>query len=285
MIMDSQKQTDVQKAIDEMGLLDNTRLEELIKEMNQGWVEADKQQEFLEELKKSILHLPVIMSDEMFEELENSNKGEISTFSKEVGYSINSLRIGEDEFAVPLFTSKELMEGIGLQSSVIMMPVEMLVDMLKDSERYSRVIINPYTDLDVQMPYASFINLFNEITDTEKEAMDQLIELLRKHSMEVEENVRAVFRDNENIMRKSVMNGLFVANIPFKASSNPDFQKELKYTNIILIPKGKKILYVGGMVSEDVFNVIIAPKTEFEFVEELDEFTTVWKVGAQPFYD
>lgn len=283
--MDSQKETDVQKAIDKLGLLDNTRLEELISEMNQGWVETDKQQEFFEELKKSILHLPVIMSDEMFDELENSNKGGISYFSKDVGYSINSLRISENEFAVPLFTSKELMECIGLQSSVIMMPVEMLVDMLKDSKRYSRIIINPYTDLDVQIPFQSFINLFHEITDTEKEAMNQLIELLQKYSIELEENIKVVFRDNENIMKKSTINGVFVANIPFKASSNPNFQKELKYTNIILIPMHKKILHVGGMVSEDVFDTIIAPKTEFEFVEQLDEVTIVWKVGAQPFYD
>ena len=65
----------------------------------------------------------------------------------------------------------------------------------------------------------------------------------------------------------------------------PDFQKELKYTNIILIPKNKKIFYLGGIVSKDVFDTIIAPETEFELVEELDEFTTVWKVGKQPFYD
>ena len=52
-----------------------------------------------------------------------------------------------------------------------------------------------------------------------------------------------------------------------------------------MIPKNKKILYLGGIVSKDVFDTIIAPETEFELVEEIDEFTTVWKVGKQPFYD
>ena len=38
-------------------------------------------------------------------------------------------------------------------------------------------------------------------------------------------------------------------------------------------------------MDKDVFDTVIAPETEFEFVEELDEFTRVWGVGKQPFYD
>ena len=45
------------------------------------------------------------------------------------------------------------------------------------------------------------------------------------------------------------------------------------------------MLYVGDGGHEDFFDTIIAPETEFEIVEEVNEFTTVWKCGAQPFYD
>ena len=117
------------------------------------------------------------------------------------------------------------------------------------------------------------------------EALKQLLALLKAHSIEVEEDMTAVFRFDEDIMKNQAIDSIFVANVPFKASSNPDFEKELKYTNRILIPKGKKILYLKGMVPENVFDIIIAPLTEFELVEEPDEFTRVWRCGAQPFYD
>ncbi len=49
--------------------------------------------------------------------------------------------------------------------------------------------------------------------------------------------------------------------------------------------KTKKIVYIGNVVDDDHYDTIIAPETEFEFVEDIDEFTSVWKCGAQPFYD
>ena len=42
---------------------------------------------------------------------------------------------------------------------------------------------------------------------------------------------------------------------------------------------------MGNVVDEDDWDTIIAPGSEFEQVKELDEFTTVWKCRAQPFYD
>lgn len=279
------EETDTLKAIKKSGILDNTHLEELIGEMNQGWVEPSKQEEFVEEFKKSVLHLPVIMSDEMMDEIKRNGPGEVSSFSKEVGYDINYLTYDGDKRAVPLFTSKEMMESTGLVSSTIVLSMERLRDMLEQSDRYSMVVVNPYTPLDVQMPINSFLNLFREVPDEEMEALKQLLALLKAHSIEVEEDMTAVFRFDEDIMKNQAIDSIFVANVPFKASSNPDFEKELKYTNRILIPKGKKILYLKGMVPENVFDIIIAPLTEFELVEEPDEFTRVWRCGAQPFYD
>ena len=59
----------------------------------------------------------------------------------------------------------------------------------------------------------------------------------------------------------------------------------MKYLNILLMPKTSRIVYTGDFVDENAYDVIIAPGSEFEEVENIDEFTTVWKCRAQPFYD
>ena len=266
-------------------MVDNSRLEELIKEMDEGFVGPGKREEFHELLKKSQLFMPVVFSQNMDDALENNRPGEIFVPEGPVGFDINYIKLQGNERAIPLFTSNELLESTGLQSSTIAIFMSDLVKMLKESNRYSLVAINPFTDLLVQIPFSSFLALFNEISTEQKEAMDKLIHLLKTQYIATPQNIKVVFRDNENYMKKQAINGLFAPTIPFKASSFPDFQKELKYTNIILIPKNKKILYLGGIVSKDVFDTIIAPETEFKLVEEIDEFTTVWKIGKQPFYD
>lgn len=266
-------------------MVDNSRLEELIKEMDEGFIGPGKREEFNDLLKKSQLFMPVVFSQNMEDAVENSHPGEIFVPEGQVGFDINYIKLAGNERAVPLFTSEELIESVGLQSSTIAIFMSDLVKMLKESNRYSLVAINPFTDLLVQIPFSSFLALFNEMSAEQKEAMDKLIRLLKTQSISTPQNIKVVFRDNENYMKKQAINGLFAPSIPFKASSFPNFQKELKYTNIILIPKNKKILYLGGIVSKDVFDTIIAPETEFELVEEIDEFTTIWKIGKQPFYD
>lgn len=265
--------------------VDNSRLEELIKDMDEGFVGPEKREEFHQLFKKSQLFMPVIFSKNMDDALENNVPGEIFVPEGQIGFDINYIKMAGDERALPLFTSIEMMESIGLQSSNIAIFMSDLVNMLKQSNRYSLVVINPYTDLLVQIPMDSFLALFNEISAEEKEAMNKIIHLLKTQFIVTHQNIKVVFRDNENYMKKQSINGRFAPTVPFKASSIPNFQKELKYTNIILIPKNKRILYLGGIVSEDVFDTIIAPETEFEMVEELDEFTTIWKIGKQPFYD
>ena len=264
--------------------VDNSRLEELIKEMDEGLIDPKKREEFFELFKESNLYMPVILGDEWFDDIENFEPGTIRTTGENAGFDINYIKLDGDEKAVPLFTSNELMESTGLKSSAIALFMSDLADMLKQTKRYSWVLINPYTDLDVHMPLESFLGLFNEMTLEQREAMDRLIFLLKTQSIEIGQNIKVVFRCEEDVMKERAVNGVFVTDIPFKASSFPDFQKELKYTNIILIPKHKRILYLGGIVDKDVFDTVIAPGTEFELVEEPDEFTRVWGVGKQPFY-
>ena len=264
--------------------VDNSRLEELLKEMDAGLVEPAKKEEFLKLFKESQLFMPIILSDEWLKGIEDSKPGETRTVGENAGFSINYLKLEGDKRAVPLFTSTELMESTGLQSSCIAFYMEDLADMLKQTDKYSLVAINPLTNLEAGMPIDSFLNLF-ESADEEEEVIKNILAILEKHSVVLEENISLVFRSDENFMKEQAVNGIFVPHVPFRASTNPDFQKELKYTNILLIPEGKRILFVGSVVGEDAFNTFIAPLTEFEIVEEVDEFTTVWKIGAQPFYE
>ena len=45
--------------------VDNSRLEELIKEMDEGLIDPKKREEFFELFKKSNLHMPVILGDDI----------------------------------------------------------------------------------------------------------------------------------------------------------------------------------------------------------------------------
>ena len=83
--------------------VDNSRLEELIKEMDQGWVSSEKQEEFLELFKKSNLYMPVVLGDEWFEGIEDSKPGEIRTTGENAGFDINYIKLNDGKRAVPLF--------------------------------------------------------------------------------------------------------------------------------------------------------------------------------------
>lgn len=103
--------------------------------------------------------------------------------------------------------------------------------------------------------------------------------------MELEEDTALFVRESEPFMKNDAIDGVFRPEIPFNVSTKKDFHDHLEYLNILLMPKSKKIVYIGDVVDDDHYNVIIAPDTEFEFVKDIDEFTSVWKCGAQPFYD
>lgn len=148
--------------------IDNSKLEELLKEMDKGLVEGEKKEKFLELLKKSQLLMPVIFSNNMNEEVENFNVGKAFIPKEQIGFKINYIKLKGDEKAVPLFTSDELMKSINLQSSSFALYMEDLASMLKQTDKYSFVSINPFTNLEAGMPLSSFLNLFKE-TDVEKE--------------------------------------------------------------------------------------------------------------------
>ena len=142
---------------------DNSQLEELLKEMDKGLVEGEKKEKFLELLKKSQLILPVILSKNMDEAAESFFAGK-KTFEPtgQIGFNINYIKLEGDKKAIPLFTSDQLMKSINLVSSSMAFYMEDLAYMLKQTDKYSNIIINPFTNLEAGMPISSFLNLFKE---------------------------------------------------------------------------------------------------------------------------
>lgn len=267
-------------------LADNSKLEEMIKNMDMGYVGPSKEKdEFLKLFKESQLFMPVIMSDDFFENIEDSRPGDVFTTTERSGFDINYITYDEDKKGVCLFTSDEMMEASGLRSSVIGMYMSDLADLLKQTDRYSMIFINPFTDLYVDMPMESFLNLFKEPSEEQKKLLDYLenmLDILKEHSIELEENITLFFRHDENVMVENAVDGVFVPDLPFSVSSNPKYGEGLKYTNILLMPKSKKVLPLGPEVELDV---VIAPGTEFKLEDTMDGTQNLWMCGAQPFYD
>ena len=143
-----------------MDLMNNSKLEELIKRFN-AEPNSQTQNEFLSELVRSQLFLTVVMSEEMFDEIKKFEAGEVQTFDEEVGFSINYLTGEGGKKAVPLFTDAKLMDETDIESSAIVLQMSHLAGMLKQSNgKYSDILINPFTGLEIGMPVDVFISLF-----------------------------------------------------------------------------------------------------------------------------
>ena len=262
-------------------MVDNSRLEKLM----ESEITPDMQREFFSILKESQLFMPVTFSENMFEGIEDSKPGDVCQPKGPAGFDINYLTDNEGNRAVPLFTSDGMMEKAGLRSSVIAIFMSDLADMLKQSDRYAVVAINPFTEFDINMPVGAFLSLFEDPSEGRGDMLknfEELLEIIRKHSVELEENATLFIRSDENFMVENAVDGVFVAQMPFYVSSNPKYGEGLKYTNILLMPEGKRILPLDPDMD---LNIIIAPGTEFRLEDTLDETQNLWMCKAQPFFD
>lgn len=278
--MDDKKLEELKKE----AMVDNSKLEEILEKE----ITPEMEHEFFKILKKSQLYLPISPSANMFEGIENAKEGDVFETKGQAGFDINYLTDANGNKAVPLFTSDEAMNEAGVRSSTMVMYAEDIADLLKQSDRYRIIAINPFTAHDINMPIQAFLGLFEEPTEEAKKLRDTLnviLNILKEKYIELEDDYTFYVRDAEPFMKENAFDGVFVPNIPFNVSSRKDFKEELKYLNILIMPKSSKIVYTGDVVDENSWDTIIAPGSEFEHVEDLDEFTSVWKCRAQPFYD
>ena len=176
--MDKQKLDELKKE----AIVDNSRLEELIKQD----ITPQMQKEVFEELRKSRLFLPVDFGQDAFKGIEDTKPGDEIEGPK--GFNIQFLTDDDGNKAVPLFTSPEMMEKAGARTSVIVMYMSDLADMLRQTDRYSVIAINPFTEFDLNMPIGAFLAQFDgdklEITDIKN---DRVRELLAKRDLSDDE--------------------------------------------------------------------------------------------------
>ncbi len=260
--------------------VDNSRLEEMMKRK----ITPENERKFFEIFKESQLFLPVIYSNNIFEDIEKVKVGDVIEPKGQISFDINYITDSEGNKAVPLFTSSEILESVAKSSSIAIYMSD-LAEMLKQSDRYSIIAVNPFTEFDIVMPIQAFFDLFEEPSEEQKkfiESLNKILELLEEHSIELEDNTTLFVRNDENFMIENSVDGIFTPNIPFYASSNPEYGQDLKYTNILLMPKSKKILPIGPDMDLDI---VIAPGTEFELQDVMDKTQNLWMCGKQPFYD
>lgn len=142
--------------------IDNSRLEELTKEE----ITPIMQFEFLNILKESRLYLPVSYSKNMFEGIENAKVGDVIEPAGQIGFNIEFLTDDKGNKSVPLFTSDEMMEAAGFRRSVYVLYMSDLADMLKQTDKYSLIVINPFTDYTISIPMEAFLSLFDDERET-----------------------------------------------------------------------------------------------------------------------
>ncbi|WP_407376864.1 SseB family protein [Methanobrevibacter sp.] len=174
--------------------VDNSRLEELIKQD----ITPEMQKEVFEVLKQSRLFLPVDFGPDAFKDIENTKPGD--RIEGPSGFSIQFLTDHEGRKAVPLFTSEEMMKEAGARTSVMVMYMGDLADMLKQTDRYSVIAINPFTQFDLNMPIEAFLSQFSDEIDIEDIRNDELREFL--HEKDWSDNDVKEFGDK---LLKSIM--------------------------------------------------------------------------------
>lgn len=170
MMMDEEKLEELKQET----VVDNSELEELMKQD----ITPKMQKEVLEILKESRLYLPVDFGNVESLDFDNVKPGD--EIEGPSGFNIQFLTDHEGRKAVPLFTSDEMMRKAGARTSAMVIYTSDLADMLKQSDRYSIITINPFTEFDLNMPIEAFLSLF----DTEPVIdNDELKELLSKKEM------------------------------------------------------------------------------------------------------
>lgn len=248
-------------------VVDNSNLEEMIKQE----ITPQMQEEVFEILKDSRLLVPVSFVEE--DESEDSSKG----------FGINYVE-EEDDIIVPLFTSSEMVGEAEIDSAIMAIDTSDLAELIRKTDGFSMVSINPFTDYDLNMPVDVFLNLFYP-DESFKQSLSTVSELLKEKSIELDKDCVFYLRSDDDFMKKDAVDGVFTPKLPFNVSSQKYFKEDCEFLNILIMPKSMHVLFVGKIVSDDFFDIIIAPETRFDYLDDLDEFTRVWKCSAQPFYD
>ena len=157
--------------------IDNSRLEEMMGRE----ITPQMQREVLEILKESQLFMPVDFGPGAFEGIENAKPGDVVEGAK--GFNILYLSDNSGNRAVPLFTSEEMLERAGAPKSVMAIYMSDLADMLKQTDKYSVIAINPFTENGLNMPVEALLSQFQVELTIEDIRNDELKRLLDENDV------------------------------------------------------------------------------------------------------
>lgn len=146
---------------------DNSRLEELIKKSSDFQMTG----EILEILENSRLFLPIVFR----------KYRDVSDFSGHFGFDIVDIPDGEGNKTVPLFTSLEIAESNPLKCRTISLMMSDLAEILKQSDEYGAVSINPFTENFYNLSLDEFLDIFGivanyRIKDIKNEKLRKLLQ-------------------------------------------------------------------------------------------------------------
>ena len=246
-----------------MSNLDNNKLKELMK-IEPNSMDKNEYESFVNEFKKSQLLLPV----------EISSKAQIDE-----PLSFKPIVIEQNNCkCIPLFTDNGEFKKNNSSASLIAIFMKDLKDMLEDSSEIDEIIINPDSKYPVCINLDSFFDLFAKKNNPN----NWIFEKARPLNQEV----KIYYRENEPLMKKQAINGIYSSQDPFKASVNMHFDSHIPYLNVLILPKNTKTVYLGDMMDpETSCDILLAPETEFKFIRQEDEYTMIWKCVNQKFYD
>ena len=249
-----------------MSNLDNAKLKELMK-IEPESMSKEEYGSFVDEFKKAQLLLPV----EIYSKAQSDEINEPLSF-KPMVIEENGCK------CIPLFTDNDELKRDKPPVSVIAIFMKDLKDMLEDSPEIDEIMINPSSEYSICIDLDSFFDLFK----VEDNPNNWIFEKARP----LNQDVKVYYRENEPLMKKQAIDGIYSSQDPFKASVNMHFNDHIPYLNVLILPKDTKTVYLGGMMDPEMgCDILLAPKTEFEFVSQEDEYTMLWKCVNQKFYD
>ena len=256
-----------------MEMIDNKKLEELLVfDQTNSLINPDK---FLNLLKKSQMVLPADFTKDTYTGLETVNSdGEI----EKVSFDINCLTTDDALKSVPLFTGMGVIEKHNLKTSVVLIHMRELAEMLEASD-YSAIVVNPFTEQSIDIPIDMFLELFEDDFKSDLTMLD----LIAQKSETLKMDTLFFIRSDDDFMKDQSADGVYVCEEIFNVNSRD--KNDAEYLNILVMPESSRIMYIGGIFDDAPFDTVIAPGSEFELVKEIDSTTRQWRCIRQEFFE
>lgn len=236
------------------------------------------QDEFLEKFKTSTLFLPVQFGNVPIDDVEDLKVGDTFAVDGPLTFRINYLSDDDGERAIPLFTSREVMEKHNLKSSLAEITVQELAAMLFEQGTLAMtIVVNPFTQYSLDMSVDDFMEMYSEELDT----INFILEFIGKYSTPLPEDTVFYLRDDEDYMKYYSNDGEFINPSPLNVNRRDIGEGD--YLNIIEMPEDYKIFDVGELLKDGLFDTIIAPDSHFKLIGE-DGKIRKWKCRRQDFY-